>query len=90
MKPKVNHQSTLIDKYLIHPHRIQFTGNKFLLFFFELGLIDPNQETNWLHDGEIESCQNLTVEAFLKGKHKINDRIDQTKEIVTGKSNRVI
>jgi hypothetical protein len=39
---------------------------------------------------KIESCQNLTVEAFLKGKHKINDRIDQTKEIVTGKSNRVI
>lgn len=38
---------------------------------------------------KIESCQNLTVEAFLKGKHKINDRIDQTKEIVTGKSNQL-
>lgn len=65
-------------------YRIQLTSNKLLLFLFELGLVDPNKETNRLHDGEIESCQNLTLEAFLRGKHKINDRIDQTKEIVTG------
>lgn len=84
MKPKVNHQSILIDRYLIQPTASKLRATKSYCSFFELGLINPNQETNRLHDGEIESCQNLTVEAFLKGKHKINDGIDQTKEIVTG------
>lgn len=84
MKPKVNHQSILIDRYLIQPTASKLRATKSYCSFFELGLINPNQETNRLHDGEIESCQNLTVEAFLKGKHKINDGIDQTKDIVTG------
>jgi hypothetical protein len=37
-----------------------------------------------LHDRKVKGREDLTIEAFLKGKHKINDGIDQTKEIVTG------
>ena len=56
MKPKVNHQSILIDRYLIQPTASNLRATKSCCSFFELGLINPkprDQSAAWWWNREL-------------------------------------